>query len=224
MNGNMSIKTVVEPLALKYTIRLDRALTQPCDFQEEISTIRMTTPNDVIHILINSEGGSLSTMKAILSAMHQTEAHIITEIEGECCSALGPIFLSGHEYIVSDDAEFMAHDASYYYGGKQSNIKQYSDFQNKVVKKLFHKYYKNFLTDEEIDTCIEGKDFWMDSDEIMERLENRNSLMEEEIKDQPEEVTFEKEDLLGMTKEEIIEMLCGEETFEESPDPTVDKE
>lgn len=176
-----NIRTQMEPVSVKYTIRLDRDVSEPEDFQEELATIRAANPTDVVHILINSSGGYLSTAKAFLNTLAQTEAHIITEIEGEACSAATLIFLAGHEYRVSDDATFMAHTSSYGYGGKESNVRQYVEHQAKANDRLLRKYYKHFLSEKEIDEVIEGKDIWMDADEIMERLEKRQSAMEYEL-------------------------------------------
>lgn len=175
-----NIRTQMEPISVKYTIRLDRDVSEPEDFQEELATIRAANQTDVVHILINSAGGYLSTAKAFLNTLAQTDAHIITEIEGEACSAATLIFLAGHEYRVSDDATFMAHTSSYGYGGKESNVRQYVEHQAKANDRLLRKYYKHFLSDKEIDEVIEGKDIWMDADEIMERLEKRQSAMEDE--------------------------------------------
>ena len=175
------LRTTVEPIAYKYTVRLDRLLTEPSDFQEELYAIRSATENDVVHILINSVGGQDDTMKALLSAIQQSPAHIVTEIEGTCCSAATMVFLAGSEFIVSDDAEFMIHTSTFGTMGKENNVRQQVEFTAKSNARLMQKYYKDFLTDDEIQQCIDGKDFWMDADEIMQRLEVKISAMQQEL-------------------------------------------
>ncbi|MGF2033664.1 ATP-dependent Clp protease proteolytic subunit, partial [Staphylococcus aureus] len=81
------------------------------------------------------------------------------------------IFLNGDEFRVSDDAEFMIHTGAYGTRGKENNVRQQVEFFAKSNARLMYKYYKHFLTPEEIEAAIEGKDFWMNSDEIIERLE-----------------------------------------------------
>ena len=83
------------PIAYRHVIRINREIGEPNEWVDEISTIQNATPNDVLHITINSPGGSLYTTTEILSAMAQTQAHIVTEITGECCSAATLIFLAG---------------------------------------------------------------------------------------------------------------------------------
>lgn len=215
------IRTQVEPIAHKYTIRLDRELSEPSDFQEELATIRMATENDIVHIIINSGGGRDDTMKAFLNTMNQSQAHIITEIESDCCSAVTMIFLNGDEFRVSDDAEFMIHTGAYGTRGKENNVRQQVEFFAKSNARLMYKYYKHFLTPEEIAAAIEGKDFWMNSDEIVERLEKRQKLFEEEQTESLQEIAdFEdeklpREKLESLDKETLIRPITGEIDDEE---------
>lgn len=211
------LRSTVEPFAYKYTIRLDRELTIPSDFQEELYTLRQATENDVVHILLNGPGGSDAVMKAFLSSMAQTPAHIITEIEGSCNSALTMIFLAGDEFRVSDDSEFMIHTASFGYGGKENNVRQFVEFNAKANERLMHKYYKHYLSPEEIEEVIEGKDVWHNADDIIERLEKRQKLLEAEAREEnPElfqefEVDFpEREEMEKWDKDKILDFIFDE--------------
>lgn len=209
------IRTQVEVISQKYTIRIDRPLTEASEFQEELATLRIAGPNDCVHILLNGPGGSDVVMKAFLNAMAQSEAHIITEIEGQCCSALTMIFLAGDEFRVSDDSEFMIHTGSFGYSGKENNVREFVEFNAKSNSRLMHKYYKHYLNPEEIEQCIAGKDFWMDADEIMERLENRMKLFQEEEAQfmeilEDDEQLVSVEEMQDWTKEEILAYLSGE--------------
>lgn len=210
------IRTQVEVLSQKYTIRIDRPLTEASEFQEELATLRIANQNDCVHILLNGPGGSDVVMKAFLNAMAQSEAHIITEIEGQCCSALTMIFLAGDEFRVSDDSEFMIHTGSFGYSGKENNVREFVEFNAKSNSRLMNKYYKHYLTPDEIEQCINGRDFWMDADEIMERLEKRMELFQEEESEfmkqfEEDEPLYSKEDFEDKSKEEILAMLFGEE-------------
>mgnify|MGYP000969542371 FL=1 len=73
----------------------------------------------------------------------------------------------------------MIHTASMRYGGKQNNFHQYSEFVNKTNEKLMKKYYEGFLTEEEIQQALEGKDFWFDAQEVVERLQKRGEALQE---------------------------------------------
>ena len=174
------IRTQVEPIAHKYTIRIDRVLEEPELFQEELATIRMANENDIVHLLINSQGGRDDTMKAFLNVISQCPAHIITEIESDCNSAVTMIFLAGDEMRVTDDAELMIHTGAYGTSGKEGNVRQQVEFFAKSNARLMKKYYKGFLTDNEIEEVINGKDMWMDAKEIIQRLDNRQEILDNE--------------------------------------------
>jgi len=210
------------PIAFRHVIRVNRDIGDPSEWVEEISTIQNASPNDVIHITINSGGGSLYTTTEILSAIAQTQAHVITEITGECCSAATLIFLAGHEFLVSDDASFMLHSASYGAWGTESNVYDNVSHSRKQIHKLMRKYYKDFLTDAELDLMLEGKEFWMGAEEVIERLEKRNEAIQKELDVQTDSlnqlmedeslfVVPEKEELESWSKEKLIEYILGED-------------
>lgn len=169
------------PISFRYVIRINDVIGEPYEWTQEVSAIQNATANDIIHIYINSPGGSLYTTTEILSAMLQTEAHVITEITGECSSAATLIFLAGHEYRVSDDASWMSHQASYGMSGKEHEIYDSVVHSRKVLQRLMNKYYKDFLTEEEMQQMFEGKDFYFDADQIMERLNKRAEIFQKEL-------------------------------------------
>lgn len=226
-----NIRTTVEPLGHKFTINLDRVITDPEDFQEELLTIRQCGEGDVCHILLSSGGGSAETMKCFLSAIEQCRGEVVCEITGDIASAATFIFLAGDQYIISDNAEAMFHWVSYGSVGKGSDVKRHVDFTHKSSEKLVRKYYKDFLTEDEIDLLIDGKEYWMDSDDIMKRLEKRQELRQEDQKNQESSMMEEmfsemgfpsEEELLEMSKEELIEfILGGEEPHPDLPDGVV---
>lgn len=214
------IRTQAEPLTVKYTIRVDRDIEDPSLFQEELATIRQSKEGDVVHLLINSGGGRLDTAKAFLNSMAQSQAHIITEIEGEACSAATLIFLAGDEYRVTDDATMMIHTSTYGYVAKENNVRQYVEHQAKATDRLIKKYYRHFMSEDEISEVLNGKDLWMDADEIMERLEKRMELFQDEESEfmkqfEEDEPLYSKEDFEDKSKEEILAMLFGEENSSE---------
>ena len=118
-------------------------------------------------------------MGAFVKAIAETQAHVVGHIEHMCCSAATIIFLACHSYVVSDDCEFMVHTASLGYGGKQNNFYEFSTFNNKANERLMKKYYKDFLTEDEISQALKGADFWFDSEEVIKRLENRDKIRQE---------------------------------------------
>lgn len=197
---------VSRPIAYTHDIFIDKELVQPLDWRLELDTIRNASPNDIVNLRINCPGGSDMVMGAFVKAIAECQGHVVGHIEHTCASAATIIFLACHEFIVSDDAEFMVHTSSLGYGGKQNNFNEYAIFVNKSNERLMRKYYEGFLSQEEIDLTLKGADLWMNSEEVIERLQNK---IEKETEDEPEPLTREVAE--NLSKEELIEMMFGEE-------------
>ena len=170
---------ISRPATFEHTIYIDEELVSPSEWRQELETIRSAQEGDYVHLRINSAGGSDVVMGAFVKAIVETQAHVVGHIEHMCCSAATIIFLACHSYVVSDDCEFMVHTASLGYGGKQNNFYEFSTFNNKTNERLMKKYYKDFLTEDEISQALKGADFWFDSEEVIKRLENRDKVRQE---------------------------------------------
>lgn len=207
---------VSRPIAYTHDIFIDKELVQPLDWRLELDTIRNASPNDIVNLRINCPGGSDMVMGAFVKAIAECQGHVVGHIEHTCASAATIIFLACHEFIVSDDAEFMVHTSSLGYGGKQNNFNEYAIFVNKSNERLMRKYYDGFLSQEEIDLTLKGADLWMNSEEVIERLQNK---IEKETEDEPEPLTREIAE--NLSKDELINMFFGEQ---ESSEAVVNKE
>lgn len=196
-------------------VSIDRDITAPEDFREEIAAIRSGKEGDVIFITLNTGGGRLDTANAILSAMRYSKAHIITEAVGCVASAGTCIFLAGDECRVRQDVEFMIHTASYGYGGKANNVAEYVAHQQKAVNAFVTKNYEHFLTEEEIEKVITGSDYWMGADELILRLNNRAATLqafalEAASKASGVKLDVGREDVEKWTKARLVSFICDE--------------
>ena len=236
-----------KPIAFKHDISINDVIGAPQELLEAVRTIRNAGQNDVIHLFCNSPGGSLYTTTEILSAMLQTEAHIITELTGEACSAMAIIFLGGDEFRVSNDAVLMNHGASYGVYGTQQQVYDNVVASQKQLTKLAKKYYEGFLTPEEIERLLEGKEYWMDAEEVIQRLENRDKIRQEsqieemkkcgceeckqtlsmivpdslELEDFIDEDYPTREELETWEKSDLIDFILGEDIEEEDSEDSV---
>ena len=202
----------VTPMSSYIEISIDRDITSPEDFREEICAIRSAKEGDVVLITLNCGGGQIDTAMAIIAAMNQCPAHIICEAVGTVASAATLIFLNGHEYRVNDGIEWMQHTASYSYGGKANNIAEFVTFQQKIVRNMVEKSYKHFLTDDEIEKLLAGADYWMDSEDVCTRLEARAAAMSPE--DGSPEIT--REQLQSWSHERLVSFIYDEDYTDEA--------
>ena len=234
---------ISRPATFEHTIYIDEELVSPSEWRQELETIRSAQEGDYVHLRINSAGGSDVVMGAFVKAIAETQAHVVGHIEHMCCSAATIIFLACHSYVVSDDCEFMVHTASLGYGGKQNNFYEFSTFNNKANERLMKKYYKDFLTEDEISQALKGADFWFDSEEVIQRLETRDKIRQEsqieemkkcgceeckqtlsmivpdslELEDFIDEDYPTREELETWEKSDLIDFILGEDIEDDSP-------
>lgn len=168
-------------------------IDQPEAYLDLINVLKTAEAHDTIFIYLNTPGGSLSTAVQIIGAIRQCAGTVVTCLEGEVCSAGTMIFLSGHRHIISPHSTFMIHNYSHWFGGKGNEVVSYIKYQEQYFRKLARDVYSGFLTDEEIDAVFDGKDFWMDSDEVLRRLgieesEDPNDVTEGKIAELTEQL------------------------------------
>jgi ATP-dependent protease ClpP protease subunit len=169
-----------------HVIRLNCDITAPEDFNEELNILHNMTENDSCEILINTGGGYLATAMEFLDAMSTCEGHIHTRITGSAHSAGSIIFLAGHSFSLSDFSEMLIHNGEGGVFGKHSDWVSQSDHTRKHYAKMFHSFYKDFLTPEEIDDVLRGIDLWLDKDQIEERLQRMVEIRQQEAEEQAE--------------------------------------
>lgn len=166
------------------------------DYIELCDVLRSASPNDEVLIRINSGGGSLATANMIVNAIRESQAHVHGFIESTCASAATLIYLSCHSYSLSEDADMMVHTSSSMYGGKEHEQHSYVTFSRKKIHKMVRDRYAGFLTEKEIENVLNGQDYYFDSEEIGERLENYTEFQQKKFEVELEAFQKEQEDTL----------------------------
>ena len=146
-------------------------IVNPIEYSELCHLLRNANSKEVIRIHINTPGGRLDSATMIIDAITESDAYIIGVLSGSVASAGTMIALACDELECSSYLEFMIHYFSGGTGGKGNEIKAHSNFIDKHMPMVFKKIYAGFLSDKEIEDMIEGKDVWLNGDEVLERFE-----------------------------------------------------
>jgi ATP-dependent protease ClpP protease subunit len=139
--------------------------------------IRHAGENDVVKIRINSTGGDLFTGIQFMRVLSETDATVRVSVEGACMSAATLIFLCADQFEISEHSSFMFHNYSggtYGKGGEQFDQLVH---ERRWSEKLLKEVYEGFLTPQEIRSLLDNKDLWMDIDEVILRMEERNKVL-----------------------------------------------
>lgn len=180
-------------------------------FLDMINTLKTAEQHDTVFIYLNTPGGNLYTAIQIISAIRQSNATVVTCIEGMVASAGTLLFLAGHKHVVNPNCTFMIHNYSHGAWGKGNEVALRVKHSEHYFNKLANDLYGKFLTEDEINDVINGKDFWMESEEVLKRLGGENSaasvndLMEAISAGTPAQADAEVE----MTEEELLDAVLA---------------
>lgn len=145
----------------------------PADqYTDWFELLRNASKSDIIRIHINSYGGDLFTAVQLMRCITESEGNIIASVEGACMSAATMVFLQADTFEVSEHSAFMFHNYSGISIGKGGEMFAQVSFEKKLFDKLMNKVYSEFLSENEIKDILEGRDLWLDGDEVITRLKS----------------------------------------------------
>lgn len=222
MSEELKMVPMIQPNKLFVTENRDHTLFEyyfvgyigdPEEYIELCNALRAARPEDKFVLRFNSGGGQVRTGNQILNAIYECEATTIGFIENDCGSMTTFLFLACDTWGVSKYAEWFSHTISGGNYGKESETWEASQFLRRQTHKRIREEYNNFLTSDEIDKVIAGGDVYLDSDEIMERLQGFDEARAAQGCGNPEcdscGVDGEEEsfDLQDMIKEAVTEAV-----------------
>lgn len=164
-----------------YKVPIDGSFREPAFYRGVINMLMNASEQDTVAFMINSPGGSLSGLLSLLEALNMTNANTVALVVGTASSAASMFALHCNEVYVGDNATFLCHNISYGTGGKGSDVLAHVQHTTSSASKLLRKTYKHFLSEIEITDMINGKEIYMESDEIVERLQQREELTQAEL-------------------------------------------
>lgn len=108
----------------------------------------------------------------IIGAMGFSQARIIGVLNGHAASAATAIFLNCDDFIVGENASFMIHSWAFGGYGTTRNVHAQTNFWTKQADDWLDRTYKGFLSDDEIRGVKDGKEIWLEANDLRQRLEN----------------------------------------------------
>jgi len=174
-----------------YDIYISGPIGSPEQYIDVIHLIQSTLEGDTINLHINSPGGNVATTIQLRTALLNTDATVIASVEGECHSAATILMLSADLIEIAPHTSFMVHNYSSSAFGKGGELYERIEHLNNWSYEFFKDVYKDFLTENELQDIVKGKDLWMTAKEVQERLERILKKREEEAKTEEEKALEE---------------------------------
>lgn len=164
-----------------FIVRLHSSIASPSEYSNLFNLFDNAGEGDHILLDICSPGGALDTAILIRRAIQSCDAVVTCRIGPTCSSAAGAIALAADNFEVGYDSNMMVHTASLGYGyGKVHDLHAHSEHNMKQISRFVREVYEGFLTEEEIEDVLRGRELFLDSDELSERLHLLMELRNEE--------------------------------------------
>lgn len=166
-----------------FTINIDDEIEAPDKYRKVFSLLDTAKESDIIKFKINSDGGLVDTTIQFIESLRHTKAKTIAEVYRAYSSA-SIIALACDEIITFRYSTMMIHSISFGEIGKIYEVKERTEFLNKLAENLFEELYKGFLKDKEIERILKkGKDFWFCANEIDTRLKKWVPIRKRKVKE-----------------------------------------
>lgn len=160
-------------------IPIDEEVKGPSYYRNVAQAIRDSDEGDLIRFFICSPGGRLDGLMSLLSSMWKTDATTEAHIEGFCDSASSMLAMHCDNVYVSPMASMLVHQVQYGVGGKSADIQAHVAHFTNYSETFFRDTYQYFLTDEEIQKCIDGYQLYLNAEQIAERLQRKFEIIQE---------------------------------------------
>ena len=140
------------------------------DYIDFLRALGECHPNDTVDVHINCFGGAMYAGYHLFDALVDCPATINMHVDGFCASAASTILMAGDNFDFAPHACVMVHSMSAMFYGKWHEMTARLEFDKTWFEKSAREIYKGFMTEEEIEDMIKGKDFWFTSEEACERI------------------------------------------------------
>lgn len=176
-----SVVTKEVPLGTSFDFYLTSDIEDASNYDEWVQICAEASSRDLIEVHINCFGGRLDTAIQIHDMLKETKADVFISIEGACCSGASLIAMAGMRVKVLPNSYMMIHSWTGGAYGKFGNVIENTEFQKKWFRNVMTRSYSEFLTVDEIKNILDGKDLYLDAQEINSRFNSRDKKRKENL-------------------------------------------
>lgn len=139
---------------------------------------------DEIIFYFNSGGGSIHTLNLFLNALKRCKSKYILARVNYAASAAALMALFCDNIEFNNHSTLMLHDFSTCLYGKGQEVESEFEHSKKQIRDLIRLILERILTSEELEQLFNGKDFYFDGKECIERLKRyaKNKLKKSKSK------------------------------------------
>jgi len=145
-------KSKVSPLIKEFELRKNPVIIRVNKFDETSAeeftqkiALAHNTGQKVIPVIIDSYGGQVYSLLAMISAVKQSELPVAMIVEGKAMSCGAILFSCGEDGMrfMDPDATVMIHDVSSFVGGKVEEMKASAEESERLNQKVYKMMARN---------------------------------------------------------------------------------
>ncbi len=137
-----------------------------------LNELRAASKDDVLELRINSSGGLVNEGKQFYNLLQEKfYGRSIAYIDNHAYSMGALMFCMAKKRVIYPYSDIMFHNYSAGFTGKGGEIRSRLEHKDKILVDFFHSLIvsEGFLTDDEFESMLIGKDYWMGAKEMCER-------------------------------------------------------
>jgi len=161
----------------QYTVHLNQPVLTPSYYNNIMDLFMNATENDTIVFLVSSPVGRADGLLYLLEGARMTDAHTVAVLIGEVASSASIFSLHCNEVQVTPFSTMLCHNASFGSGGKVQDVISHVQHVAKNTEKLMRSTYEGFLSEVEIQEMLAGKEIYLDTEMIEERLIKKSEYL-----------------------------------------------
>ena len=197
-NKSVSVETLTHSFNVIRIYLTDVGIEGTSEHLEQLDAILSAGENDVVEVYcLGCSGGSADSIIMLLNALASTPAHTVTILEGHNASAASMPMMVTDEVRIGKYSSVMFHNIAGGVVGNMTNTAEAAKFYEQHYNKFFADLYNNFFDEKELLLIQNGREIYLDAEEIQERLEARFEYFQKLEEDQANEVTKPKKSKKG---------------------------
>ena len=169
--NNIEVHNKLEYMPKIYTIKFWHEFSSDATlYNSYFEVLNKAREEDDIIFYFNSCGGSCSTLNLFINALRRCKSRNVTAVVNYAASAAALLALYCDNIILNTNSTLMLHDFSTFVLGKSQEVEADLIHTKENIHKLMRYICQKVLSEEEIEQMFNGKDFYFNEKEVMERL------------------------------------------------------
>lgn len=137
--------------------------------QRILAKLQEAEPEDILEFHISSRGGVIDELLEIYNLCDTLFYGRVTTYCNYGYSAGAMAFLFGQDRLVYEHSDWMMHSYSGGFGGKRQDLLDQMAHEDKKLENFFSSLMEPYFTKKEIKKIQKGKDYWLNSEEMLKR-------------------------------------------------------